>query len=119
MNNEIKVSVTVVLPGRTMITQQVAANKPENYNEFSMEVSEAKGNDKSVIKVRTRKSIPATQSINLTKDAYDAMTSNECPYWSKPREWSERGKKGRLDAHIHRIAEQLGGIKYSYIVFED
>jgi hypothetical protein len=39
MNNEVKVSLTVVLPGRTMVSQQVAENKPlESYDTIVVEL---------------------------------------------------------------------------------
>ena len=81
MNNEIKVSLSVVLQGRTMLSQEAAKALEEQglagYDEFNMEVSDAKGQNREVIHVKTRKSAPASQSLNISKEGYDAMTDEE------------------------------------------
>lgn len=95
MNNEIKVSLSVVLQGRTMLSQEV-------------------------IQVKTRKSAPASQSLNISKEGYDAMTDKKnVPYWSKAGTWAGMNAKMRLEAHLRRICEGLGGTSYTYQVFED
>lgn len=117
---EIKISVSVVIPGRTMLSQQVAANKPENYDEFSMEVCNPNNKDRERILVKTRKCIPATQSLNISLEGYEAMTDeNNCPYWSKVGAWKGINSKMRLTAHLNRICADLGGISYTYQVFEE
>ena len=53
MNNEIKVSLSVVLQGRTMLSQEAAKALEEQglagYDEFNMEVSDAKGQNREEI----------------------------------------------------------------------
>lgn len=120
MNNTIKVSLSVVLPGRTMLSQQAAENTPDSFDEFKVEVSGPKGEDREVLTVQTRKSAPANQSLNISKDAYDAMIDVElCPYWCKAGTWAGMNNKMRLEAHLKRIAEGLGGTSFTYQVFED
>ena len=121
MNNEIKVSLSIVLPGRTILSQQVAENKPnESFDTFSMEISDANGLNREIIHVKTRKCIPASQSINISKDGYDAMTDKDnCPHWSKAGTWTSMNAKMRLEAHLKKITEGLGGSSFTYQVFED
>lgn len=144
MNNEIKVSLNITLPGRVMLskdeclkTTQKEIIKKNNktgksYKKIITEVVEDLSKmDKSTIKVSengrnnevltiyTRKCKPATQSINLCKDTYDYMTSKECPEWCKVSVWNQMGKKAKLEAHLKKIAEHLGGKLESYQIFED
>lgn len=125
MNNEIKISVSISLPGRIMLTQEQAEaseNKKSGsgFNFFSMEVSDSKGENRQLISVKTRKTVPASQSLNISKDGYDAMTDKETvPYWSKEGTWKGMNAKMRLEAHLRRICEGLGGTSYTYQVFED
>lgn len=63
---------------------------------------------------------PASQSINISRDAYESMTSAlERPYWVKKPEWLAASKEKRLELHMKRISDHLGGISYSYEVFND
>lgn len=124
MNNEIKVSLSVVLPGGIMYSQEQAealekVKSASGFDSFSMTVEEPDGKDKETIRVKTRKSIPARQSINLTKESYDSMVSKECPHWANQRDWAARNNKMRLEAHLQKICDSLGGISYNYQVFED
>ena len=121
---EIKISVSIVLQGRTILSQEAAKALEEQglagYDEFNMRVSDAKGQNREVIHVKTRKSAPASQSLNISKDGYDAMTDKETvPYWSKEGAWKSMNAKMRLEAHLRRICEGLGGTSYTYQVFED
>lgn len=144
MNNEIKVSLNITLPGRVMLskdeclkTTQKEIIKKNNktgksYKKIITEVvDDLSKMDKSTIKVSengrnnevltiyTRKCKPTTQSINLCKDTYDYMISKECPEWCKVSVWNQMGKKAKLEAHLKKIAEHLGGKLESYQIFED
>lgn len=120
MNNTVKVNLSIKLPGSVMLSQQAAENTPNSFNEFKIEVSGPKGENREVLTIQTRKSVPASQSLNISKDAYDAMIDVElCPYWSKEGTWAGMNTKMRLEAHLRRICEGLGGTSYTYQVFED
>lgn len=120
MNNTVKVNLSIKLPGSVMLSQQVAENTPNSFDEFKVEVSSPEGENIEVLTVQTRKCAPASQSLNISKDAYDAMIDVElCPYWCKARTWAGMNNKMRLEAHLKRIAEGLGGTSFTYQVFED
>lgn len=123
MNNEIKVNLSITLPGRVMVSEQVAQNKPENYESFSMivtDVNNKKKKDSERITVKVRKCVPALQSINLSVDAYESMTSKmEVPSWSKIGTWNAMSEKQRLEAHLKRITEALGGLSFTYKVLDN
>ena len=133
MNNEIKVSLNIILPGRVMLSkdeclktaQKEITRKRKNGQSYKkvvdVQVEDLDKMDKDTIRVTdngknyetltvyTRKCKPATQSINLYKDTYDYMVSKECPEWCKVSMWNQMGKKARLEAHLKQIAEHLGG----------
>lgn len=120
MNNTVKVNLSITLPGSVMLSQQVAENTPDSFDEFKVEVSGPKGEDREVLTVQTRKCVPASQSLNISKDAYDAMIDKELyPYWCKAGTWAGMNDRMRLEAHLKRIAEGLGGTSFTYLVFED
>lgn len=143
--SEIKVSLSIELQGRTMFskeeclktTQKVLEKKTktgkvykktievqvedwDKMDKHTMQVTGPKGSDPEIITFHTRKTKPATQSINICKEAYKYMISKEsCPSWSKPSKWATMSKKERLESYLQRTTEHLGGTSYSYQVFED
>lgn len=142
---EIKVSLNVVLPGRTMFSKEeclktiqkevtkkfksgkiykktieVQVEDWDKCNSNTLRVTDSQNKKSEVITFHTRKSKPATQTINIHKEAYDYMTdANECPSWVKPFVWKKMNKTKRLESHLQRTAEHLGGTSYTYRVYED
>lgn len=127
MNNEIKVSLSVTLQGSVMLSQEQAKalekeKEGTGYDTFNMRVEGKKSDGKKdvqTITVKTRKNKPASQSLNLSMDAYNYMVSSEAPYFIKPRDWERLTKKQRLEAHLKRIVEELGGVSFTYAVLDN
>lgn len=127
--NEIKLNLNIVLPGRTLLSvQECAENPKESYEHQKIRVETVKKDPKKKnkfiksvewIDIKVKKCRTASQSINMTKEAYDYMVSKECPYFAKPKDWARMGKKARLEAHLEETCKALGGISYTYQVFED
>lgn len=125
--NEIKVSLSITLQGGVMYSQEQAKALEEEkvgtgYDTFNMRVEGKKSDgrkDVQTITVKTRKSKPANQSLNLSMDAYNYMVSNEAPYFVKPRDWERLTKKQRLEAHLKRIVEELGGVSFTYAILDN
>lgn len=124
--NEIKVSLSIILQGGVMYSQEQAkALEKEKvgtgYDTFNMRVEDLKDGkkDAKTITVKTRKCKPAGQSLNLSMDAYDYMTGKEAPYFVKARDWERLTKKQRLEAHLKRIVEELGGVSFTYAVLDN
>ena len=124
---ETKVSLTVVVPGATMISKQECLKQLENsddeslvFNHQVITVYDKDNKNQKVLHIKTRKCIPARQSLNICKEAYEAMISSEIPYKvRKVSEWLAMSKKQRLEKHLDDIAAQLGGVVGSYVIFED
>lgn len=62
--------------------------------------------------------VSCQQTIKLTQDAYNYMTSSEQPYWFKGS-WKLMTKKQRLEAHLQRICDDRRGTSYTYSILED
>lgn len=142
---EVKVSLTIGLPGAIMwskeeclktthkvIEKKTKAGKVykktikvkvedwDKMEKHSMRVTDKDGTNPEIITFHTRKCKPAVQSMNMSKEAYEYMIDkNFCPSWSKPSKWAAMSEKERLEAHLQRTVEHLGGISYTYQVFED
>lgn len=124
--NEIKVSLSIVLQGSIMYSQEQAkALEKEKvgtgYDTFNMRVEGLKDGkkDAKTITVETRKCKPANQSLNLSVDAYNYMIGKEAPYFVKARDWERLTKKQRLEAHLKRIVEELGRVSFTYAVLDN
>ena len=140
---EVKVSLTIGLPGAIMwskeeclktthkviekktkagkIYKKTIKVKVEDWDKMDEHIMRVAGGFKpQVITFHTRKCIPAAQSLNISKEAYEYMIDKDsCPSWSKPGKWAAMSKKERLEAHLQRTVESLGGTSYTYQVFED
>lgn len=124
--NDVKVSLSIILQGGVMYSQkQAKALEKEKvgtgYDTFNMRVEGLKDGkkDAETITVKTRKYKPAGQSLNLSMDAYDYMTGKEAPYFVKAKDWERLTKKQRLEAHLKRIVEELGGVSFTYAVLDN
>lgn len=124
--NDVKVSLSIILQGGVMYSQEQAkALEKEKvgtgYDVFSMRVEGLKNGkkDAETITVKTRKCKFAGQSLNLSMDAYEYMIGKEAPYFVKPRDWERLTKKQRLEAHLKRICEELGGVSFTYAILDN
>lgn len=143
--NEIKLNLSIELPGSTIpskeeclktthkviekktkagkIYKKTIEVKVEDWDKMekhSMKVTDINGTNPEIITFHTRKCKPATQSLNMSKEAYENMINKDsCPSWSKPGKWAAMSEKERLEAHLQRTVEYLRGISYTYQVFED
>lgn len=61
----------------------------------------------------------ARQVINITREAYDYMVSNNCPVFSSKGLWAKLSKKNRLEAHMKLYCEYLNGESYHYNILDD
>lgn len=127
--NEVKVSLSIKLPGRVMLSQESAKALEKmnlaGFTKHSMVVEEHKRMgkkvkvDKETIHYKTRNTTPAVQHLNISKEAYLYMIGKECPSFIKPKDWARMSKIKRLEAHLAEIAESRGGVVLHYHVFED
>ena len=122
--SEIKLSVSITIPGRVMFSEaEVKAiegeKKSAGFDLNRVYVTGKKGT-KDILNVLTRKTRHAKQSINMYKEAYDYMISKDsCPPDIRQTVWDKMNSKQRLEDHLERICKSLEGISYTYKVFND
>lgn len=126
--SESKVRLTMVIPGATMISKQdcLKMSKKEAYDSFSITVNvrKKKGKkqviDREILHVNTRKSIPAKQSISISKESYDYMINpKEIPSEKMVKIWKNLSKTQRLEYHLGIIASHFNALSYSYQILDD
>ena len=130
--SDIKLSVTIVLPGSTMMTSQECDKNPkESYKDNCITLSVKKYDNKTrknyfksePLRFKTRKCKDASQVIRMTTEAYEYMTSQMFPDWwpsmGHPSQWKRMSKEKRLELHLDRLCEHLGGTSYTYAVYND
>lgn len=131
--SEIKVSVSITLPGGVMLTQAEAEQLEKEkagmgFDAFNLKVEDKVYNEKAkkevikpvVIHFKTRKCRTVRRSVNLCTEAYKFMRSTEGivpPY--KMWQWRNMSPDARLEANLKRLCEGFGGISYTYKVFDD
>lgn len=122
--SEIKISMSITLPGSVMLTQAEAKQLEKEktgtgFDITKLKVEDKKGN-KDVLSIKTRKYKSCSQSINMSKEAYDYMTSKDsCLPNIKSYVWNKMNKTQRLEAHLDLVCKALKGTSYTYKVFDD
>ena len=122
--SEIKISVSIALPGGVMLTQAEAKQLEKEktgtgFDITKLKVEDKKGN-KDVLSIKTRKYKSCSQSINMSKEAYDYMVSKDsCLPNIKSYVWAKMNKTQRLEAHLDLVCKALKGTSYTYKVFDD
>ena len=120
--SEIKVNLSLTLPGSVLLSEKECSKNPKYfYDNFSMKIcKDAKGKQKEIIHIKTRKSKPVKQNIKLSKEAYDYMNdSRVCPDPKLKREWGNYTAYQRIKYHCGQIAEALGAIGFTFEVLDD
>lgn len=129
---EIKVSATFLLPGSTLVAskpidkkgktkEQLEQLKQEYYNTHKQEtVAFYCNRQRHIIEIWVRKGKPATQKLNLCKEAYDYMVSSEGWAGVAPKhDWARTSKRMRVKLHLMQIAESLRGTLLDFAILED
>lgn len=124
MDNVIKISLTIQLEGSTLVRQSNSEMIKYSIAEGTTSKQKKNKDGHKVVKSGEHihyplKSKPALLKINMGKEAFDYMTSKECPPFSKPKVWFKMTEKERLEAHLKRVCAHHRGKSFTYIVLED
>ena len=126
MNYSPKISLTIELEGSTLVRKSEPEIIKYSVTKRDLESNKKwKGKDglevvrKGTVKHYPLIAKPAFQHINMNVEAYEYMTSDECPSWAKPKVWATMSKTQRLEAHLQRTCEHVGGKSFTYEVLGD
>ena len=126
MNYSPKISLTIELEGSTLVRKSEPEIIKYSVTKRDLEPNKKwKGKDglKIVRNARFKHysliAKPVNQHINISVEAYKYMTSNECPYWAKPKIWAMMSETQRLEAHLQKTCEHIGGKSFTYEVLGD
>lgn len=125
METQIKVILNVELKGATRV-------RDDRYEWINYEIKK-KDISNNVIKSEANSIVkkgrmrhynynvkPATLHVNICKEAYDYMTSNDCPSWvHKAKEWKKMDTNQRLENHLNRLCQHHNGVSFTYEILED
>lgn len=120
--SEIKVSLSLELPGSSMLSEQECSKEPKkNYSYFRMKIcSGKKKKNEETIQVAVRKTRTIKQNLKLSREAYDYMTDNKaCPDQKLRKIWGRLTVNQRLQYHCQQIADTLGAVGFSFEVLDD
>lgn len=137
--NDIKVRLSLCVPGAQMISKQECLKNPKdsyNTDKMTVEYTVGKGKKtkvkKEILTIKTRKSRVAKQNINICSEAYYHMIASSeppTPKYAKPvgykqngdpiSVWSTMSVDARLEVNLGLIAEHFNATEYSYEVLDD
>lgn len=130
--SENKLSLTFVLPGRTIMSSQECEKNPkENYIVQKFVVPNHGKNKKSSVKtiyVQIRKTKNASQHLNISKEAY--LNLLDTPVDAKfsrlvktkkgfKRAWDLLTNQEKLKHHFDLMANDFHAISYSYEILDE
>ena len=126
MSHSPKISLTIELEGSTLVRKSEPEIVKYSITKRDLEPNK-KWKSKDGLKVVRKGTFkyhpliakPASHHINICVEAYKYMTSNECPYWAKPKVWTMMSETQRLEAHLQKICEHVGGKSFTYEVLGD
>lgn len=123
---EPKLSLTLVLPGSTMVSKQVASNKPEEFTKEEKVFVRNQKNKVECVKFNTRICNTARQVLKMTQEAYDAMLQEPSnAKYNKVvgkvkgkiiRVWDTMSEDARIRKHCEKIAHDFRAIDFDYQV---
>lgn len=129
MNNSTKISLTIKLEGSALHRSAESINIGYTITEKDVHPEKKfKGTegfkivDKGVRKHFPKENNFVYQHLNINQTSFEFFTSKAgCPNRNKPTLiwWFGLSKAERLNYHLNRICQSLGGLGYTFVIFED
>lgn len=125
MNVNTKISLTVYMEGIATKSSEIEKIPYVIKTKIkSSKDSDKDGDKKYFLKKGFRDHIPLkptqiSRHLNISEDSYDFMISKQCPHWFMYKgRWYNMTTKQRLETHLQRTCEYLGGHSFTYKVIE-
>ena len=119
MDANVKISVTMEIPGATRHFSFMRRKKI-TMQDTSVDVLPEKLANKIVgtAKYPEYEYVNAKKHINMCREAYEYMTSEQKPdgYFGKP--WKKLNRTQRLEWHLEELAKQFNAKSVTYVILE-
>lgn len=124
MNNENKISLTIIVEGSTMHSNGIkkipyVVTKQDLTTKKLPPKIGSKVVRKGIINVVGYSTVDAKIHLNLTREAYDYYISGDKPTDYPKKDWKRLSNKEKLDFHMASLARAKNGKAFSYVVLED
>lgn len=117
--DNVKVSATFVLPGRTLVAEK-SISKKDTITYHEEIVSFFCDKKRHTINLQLRNGKPAIQKMNITLESYNYMTSDEGRLESISKGmWKQLSKAKKVKLHLAEIAKNIDGKLLEFSIFED
>lgn len=117
--DNVKVSATFVLPGRTLIAEK-SISKKDIITYHEEVVSFFCDKKRHTINLQLRDGKPALQKMNITLESYNYMISDEGRLESISKGmWKQTSKAKKIKLHLIEIGKSINGKLLEFNIFED
>ena len=125
MNVNTKISLTIYMEGIATKGSEIEKIPYVIKSKIKSSKGTDKGDDKKYsIKKGFMNHVPLvptqiSRHLNISEDSYNFMVSKQCPFWFKSKgKWFGMSEKQRLEVHLQRTCEDLGGHSFTYKIIE-
>lgn len=118
--NDIKINLSLILPGGVLLSKQECLKNPkDSYERFKLTVQD-EHKKRETLNIACRKTRTIRQNIKLTREAYDYMINPKACFDLKLNKiWKKMSNKERIKHHCKAIAESLGAVDFSFEILPD
>jgi hypothetical protein len=115
-----KASLTIILQGRVMVSKEESLINSDSCYIETVSVYDTKTKKYWHYKVPIRKTVPASQVINISYSCYQQYLQTPPDFKKYPKHiWAQMSKRERFKANAEYTAEALGGKLLEFTIYED
>ena len=114
----IKISASFKLKGSVMYSEKDKNGEPIHYDTNTVNFYDTETNKTKTVKLKTSRCKPCTQTISMSKEAYQYMMSTPVGDMSA-NHWKQMSENQRIAEHLKETQHDLGAISFEFTIFND